>query len=155
MVLLAFGAGCGLTAPEICNLTIDDVDITDSHIEVSVSGAHKRSVVCLAEWEDDVRALVRSPLVDRHLFVSATGSRRPSVHMASFIRDAANGREAFTTQRLRSTWIVGHLRNRMPPVDLINALGMTTFATLQRFIPYVEGLSDAERTTLFRREGRS
>lgn len=155
LALLAFGAGCGLTSPEICDLTVDDVEISDVGVEVSVSGVHERTVTCLAEWEDDIRALVGSPLVDRHLFVAETRPRRPSTHVAIFIRDAANGREAFTTQRLRSTWIVGHLQNRVPPVDLINALGMTTFATLQRFIPFVAELGDEERTALFRRVARS
>ncbi|QEE62452.1 phage integrase family protein [Salinibacterium sp. dk2585] len=155
MVLMALGAGCGLTTPEICGVTVTDINTASGTTRVSVGGKHARTVVCLAEWEEEIASLVTSTLVRDYLFVASTGLPRTAIQVKGFIHDAANGRERFTVERLRSTWIVGHLQHGVPPVELINALGMTTFATLQRFIPYIAGLDEEERTILFRREVRS
>jgi integrase len=154
LTLLSLGAGCALTTSEIVALTVDDLHLAADAIRVRVQGERARTVVCLATWESDVRQLLTSPLVSTHLFVKTERPRSPSTYVTRFLNTVANGSEKFTVERLRSTWMVEHLTGGTDPVALMRAVGVKSFSTFERLIPFVPTPANDQLTAMFRREAR-
>ncbi|TFC22083.1 hypothetical protein E3O55_18880 [Cryobacterium sp. MDB1-18-2] len=154
MVLLALAAGCALTTTEIMHLKVEDVDSTGDGLTVTVRGASPRTVVCLADWEDDVTRLLGGPLVSDYLFVKAERPNNAVAYVTKFLNSTAKGGEFPTVERLRSTWIVGHLEARTPTVALAEALGVKTFSTFERLAPFVKTPDASDLRVLFRGELR-
>jgi integrase len=151
MVLLTFGAGCGLSSTEIVLLEPGDITPTADGILVTVRGHHPRTVTCLRDWEGDVLLRLGSPLIQDHLFI--TGQRRgDQTLVAKFLFDCTRSREHFVVDRLRSTWIVNHLRNA--PVSflpqLMAAYGSGTTRSFERFLPFLEQPDQPAVATFFR-----
>lgn len=153
LTLLALGAGCGLAASEIVGLTRDDVEVGRDSIRVRVGGDRARSVTCLAAWEADVRHLIISPLVDAHLIVKEVRPTDASHYVTVFLVNASKGAERFTVERLRSTWLVEHLRGGTEPFALMAAAGVKSFSTFERLVDYFPAPSEDRLTAMFRREG--
>ena len=154
LVLLALAAGCALTTAEIMHLKVEDVDSTADGVIVTVTGASPRTVVCLVDWEDDVTRLLRGPLVSDYLFVKDERPNDAVAYVKKFLNSTAKGREFPTVERLRSTWIVGHLEARTPIVALAQALGVKTFSTFERLAPFVRIPEASALQVLFRGEPR-
>jgi hypothetical protein len=65
------------------------------------------------------------------------------------LAESAKGRPLPVVSRLRSTWIVHHLNNNVNPLAITKALGLDSFRTLDRFIPYLETPTDEELVVMF------
>lgn len=154
VVLLSLGAGCALTTSEIVALNVSDIDVATHAIHVHVRGERARTVVCLAAWEDDVRQLLTSPLVSTHIFVKTERPRTPPMYVTRFLNTVAHGAEKFTVERLRATWMVEHLTGGTDPVALMRAVGVKSFSTFERLIPFIPAPADDQLTAMFRREAR-
>jgi hypothetical protein len=167
MVVLALAAGCALSCTDILHLLTTDIELNDSHITIHVRGPRARSVICGSEWEADIRALLKSPLVGDHPLVidydDARGPGDPSTgrpkiassFIRSFIARSADDPSAqFSVERLRTTWIVRHLEAHTDPVALIAALGDKSFSGLTRLMSYVRVPDEAELIAMFRGEAR-
>jgi integrase len=154
MTLLSLGAGCALTTSEIVGLLLQDVEVGSDAIRIHVNGDRARTVVCLAVWEDELRQLLSAPLVGAHVFVKTERPRTPSTYVTRFLDTVAKGAEKFTVERLRSTWIVGYLQSGTDPIALMRALGVKSFSTFERLIPYVTMPADDGLTEMFRQEAR-
>ena len=152
MMLLSLAAGCALTTTEIVHLKANDVDTTEDGVTVTVTGASPRTVVCLAEWEDDIRHLLHAPLVVDYLFVKDVRPNDAVAYVKKFLNSTAKGSEFPTVERLRSTWIVGHLEARTPIVALAQALGVKTYTTFERLARFVTVPEVDELQALFRGE---
>lgn len=155
MTLLALGAGCALNTTEIVGLLVEDIELAAGAIRVHVRGKRARSVICLADWEAEIGNLLMSPLVSTHLFVKTERPQHPPMYVGRFINTVAKRGERFTVERLRSTWIAGHLQAGTDPVALMHAVGVKSFSTFERLVPYISMPSDDVLTTQFRREARS
>ncbi|MEC5151702.1 hypothetical protein [Cryobacterium sp. GrIS_2_6] len=145
-------AGCARTTAEIMHLKVEDVDSTAGGVTITVTGASPRTVVCLADWEDDVRRLLDGPPVLDYVFVKDERPSNAVAYVNKFLNSTAKGREFPTVERLRSTWIVGHLEARTPIVALVEALGVKTFSMFKRLAPFVRMPEAAELQVLFRGE---
>jgi len=153
MTLLTLGAGCALSTSEIVGLRTDDVLLNDDAVRIAVRGDRARTVICLAEWEGDIRLLVSSPLVSTYLFVKTERPRTPPMYVTRFLDTAAKGGEKFTVERLRSTWMVGHLSAGTPAVPLVRMAGVKSFSTFERLFRYVAEPTPNDLTAVFRRQG--
>jgi integrase len=164
MVLLSLAAGCALTATEIVHLRASDVQIETSHVAVHVRGNRARTVICRAEWEDDIRAFMQFPNLGEYLLAidyvaehAGQGSlvtgrpNVPSAFVETFLKRSADDPKArFSVERLRTTWIVSHLEEHTDPVSLIRTLGDKAFSSLTRVMPYVRTPDEAEMISMFR-----
>ncbi|MBB5643056.1 tyrosine-type recombinase/integrase [Cryobacterium roopkundense] len=154
-VLLSLAAGCALTTSEIVGLKVENVSISRDSVRVAIRGDRARTVVCLEAWEADIRELLSSPLVSDYLFVKAERPKIPPMYVTNFLRTVAHGGEQFTVERLRSTWMLGHLEAGTAPVAVMQMVGVKSFSTFERLIPYVTAPSPAAHTAMFRRAAHS
>ena len=150
--LLTLGAGLALSVAEIMLAQVSDVEDNGDHLVMHVGGA-KRSVVCLADWESELRALLNDSEVDTFLYPKPVRPKRPSFQAKQFIAIAANPGEGFQIERLRSTWIVAHVNAGTPLVPLMEALGVKSLSTLERLAPFFAQPSNDDLVTAFRLAG--
>ena len=150
--LLTLGAGLALSVAEIMLAEVSDVEDRGDHLVMHVGG-EERSVVCLAAWESELRALLSDPEVDTFLYPKRVRPKKPAFQAKQFIGIAANPGEGFQIERLRSTWIVAHVNAGTPLVPLMESLGVKSLSTLERLAPFYAQPSDEELVTAFRLAG--
>jgi hypothetical protein len=143
--VLRLGLGCGLDGRDMSWVRGTDVhQATDGAVTVSVSGGTRpRDVVALRAHE--------SPLIDlaegggERLLIGGTSLGRhnvTSVALQRLIGDASLPRLVVT--RLRSTWLVEHLRAGTPLMVLMPAAGLTTTRPLEDLLPFLPPAEDDE-----------
>ena len=135
-VLLALGAGAGLSASEIGELRVADIQVDELGVVVNVTGSRARSVPVLREWEESLVARVAS--LDPEQFAFRENHRTFYPNLISNFVDRGNpSRVRLTTQRLRATWIVGHLEAGTPVAVLMKAAGVESLEAFTRYIQFV------------------
>lgn len=142
-VLLALGAGAGLAVEDIAGLTAAMVTVDDQGVLLAVPGRRTRVVPVLAAWEAEIIGAVDEVPDDRFLFCSnrtVTGKN----YLGSFVRKSTGVEIKPLVQRLRATWIVGHLAARTPVVPLMAAAGVESLEALTRYLRFVPGIEAAE-----------
>ena len=149
-LLVALGAGCGITSEEAVNLKLDDVLIQPDHIEVRVGGARTRSVICIADWEHRLAALLRSELIVDYAVLTTNRPKYAAGWTANYIASMASWDTGFSMERLRSTFTVRHLEAGTSSLHLLRMLGVRQFSTIERLIPYAEVPSVSDYATTLR-----
>jgi integrase len=149
-MLVALGAGCGLTSEEVVFLKRDDIRINPDYIEVRIRGNRARSVICIAEWEHRVASLLCSDLIVDYVIVSRNRPKVPATWIAQTVGAMASWDTRFSMERLRSTFIVRHLEVGTSSVHLLRMLGVRQFSTIERLIPYINVPSVIELAALLR-----
>ena len=146
LVLLAFGLGAGLSAHEISALRGTEVTRDGEGVLVEVCGAHARVVPVLASFEDFAFASAKDA-GDRLVFRPERREVR-KFQTTNFIARCAKSSPPpdLSLQRLRTTWIVGHLAAGVPPNELARAAG-TQAVQLSK---YFESLPDGDPMTVRR-----
>ncbi|MBX3285342.1 MAG: hypothetical protein KF703_08380 [Actinobacteria bacterium] len=134
-VLLSLGLGAGLSSMDIAALVGTDVEVTSHGVTIEVSGPNARTVPVLRRWEEQV-ADTAQLCGDRPMFRSA----RERVNRKDISRFIEGCRESdaprLSVQRLRITWIVGHLTAGTPVRALLPAAGVEA-KQLARYYPFV------------------
>jgi hypothetical protein len=142
-VLLALGLGAGLAAGEMGMVMTDDVHHDEYGVLVEVGGKRPRSVPVRAEWEttlvDAVDALGSGRLLFR---TNRTGPSRNLV--TDFTAKCSPHVPGVSSQRLRGTWITGHLAARTPVVPLIEAAGVTSLEAITRYLRFLPEVDPVE-----------
>ena len=136
---LALGLGAGLRAGEMARLRGRDVTVyTDGCVTVTAHGyrgADPREVPVLADWEQVVRdAAGGAGTNDLVLWPNRAHATTESV-AAIVSRIGKPHAVALDTRRLRTTWIVGHMRGLVPEPVICQAAGLTD---LQHFAKWHE-----------------
>ena len=143
-VLIAVGAGAGLSAAELRELRVRDVTIDEEGVLLRVRSERARSVPVLFEWEERFPQFVTyigDP--DGYLFrPSRTDSTRNVI--ANFVDSCSGVAPRASLQRLRATWLVHHLTAATPPEALLRAAGLDSLEALTRYVRYVPGLDESE-----------
>ncbi len=134
--LIALGAGCGITSSEAVRVKASDIILHPDYVEVLVSGSRARVTICTAEWEDDLRVLVKSGLITEHLIITTNRPTNGGDWVAGYIRRMSSWDTGFTMERLRSTFIVNHLEAGTSAVHLLRMLGVHKFSTIERLVDY-------------------
>lgn len=135
-VLLALGAGAGLSASEIGELRVADIQVDELGVLVNVAGSRARSVPVLREWEDAL--IERAASIDprKYAFRENHTTFYPNL-VSNFVDRGHPTRLRLTTQRLRATWIVYHLEAGTPVVALMEAAGVWSLEAFTRYAPFV------------------
>lgn len=137
-VLLALGFGAGLSASEVADLRTGHLHVDSEGVLVEVVGRRARLVPVLAEWEPVLADLADAALRP-NLYVFG-GPRRTVSHkntVSNFVRATNIGRVHPSLQRMRVTWIVGHLIAGSPVKALMQAAGVDSLDALNRYLRFV------------------
>jgi hypothetical protein len=107
-VILAFALGAGLSSQEINRLVGTDVTLDDDGVSVHVIGQRARDVLVLAAYEDEIAALAHRAGEGPVFMPGRTSIDRKQV--PNFLARCPKGPMGRpNVDRLRNTWIVGHL----------------------------------------------
>ena len=107
-VILAFALGTGLSAQEINRLVGTDVTLDDNGVSVHVIGQRTRDIPVLAAYEDEVASLARWAGEGPVFLPGRTSIDRKQV--PNFLARCPKGPLGRpNVDRLRNTWLVGHL----------------------------------------------
>ncbi|MEV5573428.1 hypothetical protein AB0L06_25580 [Spirillospora sp. NPDC052269] len=141
-LLIALGAGCGLTPGEVAQVRGHDVrrgsQVADP-VVVRARGSRERDVVCRREWERALRQETEQ-MAGQMVFVFQPRCHRRTGGVVSGLlarTHPAPSTPKLSMARLRSTWLVG-LVNDQVPLTTIMAVGTDdTWTALERVLRYV------------------
>ncbi|MGP3967409.1 hypothetical protein [Streptomyces sp. 6N223] len=151
LAMMALGAGCGCTPGELTRMRGSHIRFTHSGKAVLDKELIGRRVVCRMAWEDVLADLAhtadtaylfrprRKVEASKNLVSSWPARHRPS-----------GGLPRLSARRLRSTWIVELLRERIDPAVVAMAAGMKSPAGLAAYHRWVPPIRDEEVDRLLR-----
>lgn len=136
-VCVGLGAGAGINSGELKQIRVCDVHVADDGaVRVDVSGTKARTVWVRREWEDIVARGLRGRAEDA--FLLGEDPTRRNVAARVFDRAHLYGDVPELSQdRLRSTWIVGHLTRATPFAVLCHAAGLSSTRALFDLLYFV------------------
>jgi integrase len=137
-MLVALGLGCGLSAVEAMELRREDIVLLPAHVEVRPKGDRARTVICMSEWDSRLTTLVTSDTMTDFAITTKNRPDDPSGWVGHQISQMASWDTGFTMDRLRSTFIVTHVQAGTSPIHLLKMLGMKSFETIERLLPWVD-----------------
>jgi integrase len=151
LALLALGAGCGLVPREIVAARGTDFRVTGNGAVVFDPPGRGRPLACRASWEEELAELVdqagplplfrpqRTVAASRNLICNWCARTRTDRHLPNL-----------STRRLRATWIVDLLTDRIDHAVIAEAAGMTSPAALAAYHRFVPELGATEALALLR-----
>lgn len=139
--LVALGAGAGLSSIEIAHLKRDAVTVrTDGSLELTVfvNGDLKRRVVVSAEFEEIIATQVGDLPDDTFVFLPQR-SRTENDVVSAFVAKTLHprGTPTVTVRRLRNTWLVTQMVNRVDVLTLMEAAGLQSLESISRLAQFV------------------
>jgi hypothetical protein len=150
--LLALGAGAGLDGRWVAKVSATDVQAAGEMVSVRVGEPSARVVPVLVPWEDEVVDLAEAAAAGEFLVGGTSLARNRAGALAASLV-VAHGHPRFSTSRLRSTWLVGHLTlgTRLP--ELVRAAGLRGVTVLSDLLEFVPAVDEKQRIEMLR--GRS
>lgn len=149
MLMLTLCVGAGVRPGELPFVGCDDVIIDEDGILISLPD---RTVPLLSEWEEWLLAvLARRPKDDDYLW--GVVNVRNTSRIASTFTERSVG-NAPRADRLRHTWLVGHLAAATPMKELMRAAGIEKLQHLHMLLEHVELRDADESRRLLRGEGQ-
>lgn len=146
MLMLTLCAGAGLRPRELPYVRHEDITIDDSGILVSAAG---RQTPVHADWEEWLlNVLKRRP--KGQLLWGKVNIRNTS-RLASTFAERSFGK-APRADRLRHTWLVGHLAAAVPMKELMRAAGIEKIQHLHLLLEHVDLRPADEGRALLRGE---
>jgi hypothetical protein len=152
--VLSLGLGCGLDGRDMAWVTGSCVRlISGDAVEVEVSGGSRpRKVVALHDYADMIAGLAAD--AGDGLLIGGTTLGRHNVTSAALNRAITDtSLPRLVASRLRSTWLVAHLRFGTPLHVLLPAAGLITARPLEDLLEFVDKPSDEEAALLLRGPG--
>ena len=146
--LLALGAGAGLDGRWIARVSAPDVAVRGGSVLVRVGEPSPRLVPVLAEWEREVLDLATTAGSCFLVGGRSTAKNRAGSLAASL--EVGHGGPKFSAPRLRSTWLVHHLRlgTRLP--ELTRAAGLAGITVLSDLLEQVAPMGEDEAVEMLR-----
>jgi len=149
--LLALGLGTGLDGRWATKVAACVVSASASSVVVRVGEPAARGVVALAVWEDELVDLAATA-GDEFLVGGHSTSTRRTGHLTDALV-VPTGHPRLTPARLRSTWLVTHLRagTRLP--ELCRAAGLQGVTVVSDLLEAVEPMTESAITAMLRGKG--
>ncbi len=124
IALLGLASGAGLTSSELNVVVESDIECRSVGLSVVVRGDKARSIPVRCDWEWAVEHAVER--ARGGLLFQPHRERSSSKHVSRFVEHVPTGPDVpkLVVQRLRATWIVGHLNGRVPQNVLAAAAGV-------------------------------
>lgn len=149
--LLALGLGAGLDGRWVAELGPEHVTCCHGVVEIRVGEPSPRSVVVLAEWEDEVLELARTAGEGCLIGTRSQAKNRVGDLAKSLICPAGHPR--LSPGRLRSSWLLSHLVAGTRVTELCRAAGLSTLIVLSDLMAYLEPLDGEAARAQLRRAG--
>ena len=146
--LLALGAGAGLDGRWVARVSAVDVVVRSGSVQIWVGEPSPRLVPVLVEWEREVLDLATSAGGCFLVGGRSTAKNRAGSLAASL--EVGHGSPKFSASRLRSTWLVQHLRlgTRLP--ELTRAAGLAGITVVSDLLEHVIPVGEAEAAEMMR-----
>ena len=149
--ILHLGLGCGIASRDLAWVRGQDIEqLPDGSVSVTVSGGTRpRAVITLQAHETTLLEIAR--FARGGLLIGGSTRGRRNVTRGPLDR-VVGGEDLprLETARLRSTWLLTHLRARTPLPALMNAAGLTTVRPLEDLLHHCPIDADAARVALRR-----
>jgi len=153
-VLVALGAGAGLGSIEIAQVQRQSVIVHDDGlvtIDVVVKGEFKRRVIVTAEFETIIARQVKKLAPESFVFLPKRTRTENDVVSAFVSRTSRpRGCPSIQVRRLRNTWFVTQMTNRVDVLSLMEAAGLESLETISKLARFVPKPTDAERIAQLR-----
>ena len=151
--LVALGAGAGLSSREIALLRNDAISIGDDRsVTINITeGGRPRQIPVAARYEKTLAKAVKDMPGERFVFLPQRTRTENDVVSAFVARiSRPTGTPTVRVQRLRNTWLVQQMTNRVDVLTLMEAAGLKSLESISRLASFVPRPSDAERTAQLR-----
>jgi len=135
-VLLALGFGAGLATRELLSVRCSDIRVAAQAMSVTVWDGRPRTVPVLAAWESPLREAVADRDADRWLFRPGRQGVR-SAQVTDFLHRGQTTELDVRPVRMRTTWLLEHVRAGTPPRDLLRISGLENLAALDRLTAFL------------------
>lgn len=135
-VLLALGFGAGLATRELLAVRVEDVFITTELVQVMVWNERPRLVPVLSEWETPLRAAGHDRPQHALLFRPGRTTIR-AAQVTDFLHRGHRTTLDVRPSRMRTTWMLAHLRAGTSPGDLLRIAGLENLAALDRIARFL------------------
>jgi hypothetical protein len=140
--LIALGAGCGLDGRWSTQVRGGDVERLGGGVVVSVGPPIARRVPVLGRYEAQVLELAWEAGGD--LLVGGVGTSKNRACSLAGRFEASPGTSRLSAARLRSTWLVHHLRVGTRVPELAAAAGLAGVTVLSDLLEFVAPLSASD-----------
>ncbi|WP_338672250.1 hypothetical protein V1460_04420 [Streptomyces sp. SCSIO 30461] len=151
LALTAMAAGCGLAPGELRAVRGRDLRALPQGVVLVDTPWLNRLVACRAEWEETLAELGE---LAENAFLFRPGRKAEAaknlVSSWSLRHRPHAGLPRLEARRLRTTWIVSLLRQRIDPVLIAQAVGMGSAAALGPYFHWVPPLSPEQAADLLR-----
>ena len=135
-VLLALGFGAGLATRELLSVRCGDVHAVTGATNVTVWDGRPRTVPILTAWDGPIREAVAGRDADGWLFRPGRQGVR-SAQVTDFLHRGQTTELDVHPVRMRTTWILNHLRMGTPARDLLRIAGLENLAALDRLTAFL------------------
>ncbi|MFH8728654.1 hypothetical protein [Streptomyces termitum] len=151
LALMALAAGCGLPPCDLRAVRGRDLRAAPQGMVLVDTPWLDRLVACRSEWEETLAELAELA-GDDYLFRPGrkAGATKNLVSSWPARHRPHAGLPRLETRRLRATWIVGLLRQRIDPVLIAQAAGMRSVASLSPYFHWVPSISPEQAAELLR-----
>lgn len=143
-ILLALGFGAGLATRELLSLRCADVTVAAGTTSVMVWDDRPRTVPVLPTWDGAIRAAVTERHADGWLFRPGRKGVR-SAQVTDFLHRGQTTELDVHPVRMRTTWLLTHLRAGTPPQELLRIAGLEHLAALDRLTAFLPPRAAAPR----------
>lgn len=152
-VLIALGLGAGLSSGEIATLRRKSVTVgPDRIVRIEVAGdGNPRTVPVAARYEKALAKAIKKVPAEAFVFLpnrTRTGNEVVSAWVARSLTPP--GTPTVRVRRMRNTWLVAHMANRVDVLTLMEAAGLQSLESISRLAGFVPRPSDEARTSQLR-----
>ena len=151
--LVALGAGAGLSSREIAFLRNDAVTIGDDRsVTINIAeGGRPRQIPVAARYEKALTKAVKGMPGERFVFLPQRTRTKNDVVSAFVARTSRpTGTPTVRVQRLRNTWLVQQMTNRVDVLTLMEAAGLKSLESISRLASFVPRPTEQARIAQLR-----
>lgn len=136
LVLLALGLGAGLATRELLAVRSTDFDWRDEVLHVTVWDSRSRLVPVLPHWTAPLLDVLNENEPDRWAFRPGRQGVR-AAQVTDFLHRGQQTALDVRPARMRTTWLLAHLRAGTAPRDLLRIAGLENLAALDRITQFL------------------
>lgn len=149
--LLALGLGAGLFPKEAWTVTTEDLAQMDGVLCLAVPGEHARLVPVRPPHDLTLLEILDQDPDSTLLGFSAPKWDRSRLNALLDRAEIPDDCPPIRAHRLRATWLLAHLSNRVPINELAKVAGVTTAKTFGHLMPYLPDVPQDEVFSLMTR----
>jgi integrase len=137
LALVALGVGAGLSASEVAAVRKSDVEKLGNEMVVNVHGPRARSVRVEGTCAEDLALALRGLESNDWIFCSGRTAAGKNL-VTNFVARTETDGTSPNSQRMRATWIVGHLNRGTAVIELMRTAGVASLEAVTRYVQFAE-----------------